>query len=31
MQNKLEAQSLKGQVLVMKEFVAANTFVKADC
>lgn len=30
MQNKLEAQSLKGQVLVMKEFVAANTYVKAD-
>lgn len=30
MQNKLEAQSLKGQVLVMKESVAANTYVKAD-
>lgn len=30
MQNKLEAQSLKEQVLVMKESVAANTYVKAD-
>lgn len=30
MQNKLEAESLKGQVLVMKENVAENTFVKAD-
>ena len=28
MQNKLEAESLKGQVLVMKENMAANTFVK---
>ena len=30
MQNKLEAESLKGQVLVMKENVAANTYVKAE-
>ena len=30
MQNKLEAASLKGQVLVMKENVAANTYVKAE-
>lgn len=30
MQNKLEAESLKGQVLVMKESVAANTFVKYE-
>lgn len=30
MQNKLEAESLKGQVLVMKENVVANTFVKYE-
>ena len=30
MQNKLEAASLKGQVLVMKENVAANIYVKAE-
>ena len=30
MQNKLEAESLKGQVLVMKENVAANTYVQAE-
>ena len=30
MQNKLEAESLKGQVLVMKENVAANIYVKAE-
>ena len=30
MQNKLEAESLKEQVLVMKESVAANTFVKYE-
>ena len=30
MQNKLEAESLKGQVLVMKDSVAANTFVNAE-
>lgn len=30
MQNKLEAESLKGQVLVMKESVVANTFVKYE-
>lgn len=30
MQNKLEAESLKGPVLVMKESVVANTFVKYE-
>ena len=30
MKNKLEAESLKGQVLVMKENVVANTFVKYE-
>ena len=29
-QNKLEAESLKGQVLVMKENVAANIYVKPE-
>ena len=30
MENKLEAESLKGQVLVMKQDVEANTYVDAD-
>ena len=30
MQNKLEAESLKGQVLVMKDSMTANTFVKYE-
>ena len=30
MQNKLEAESLKGSVLAMREDVAANTFVKSE-
>lgn len=30
MQNKLEAESLKGPVLVMREDVATNTFVKSE-
>lgn len=30
MQNKLEAESMKGRVLVVKENVAANTFVKYE-
>ncbi len=30
MQNKLEAESLKGPVLAMREDVAANTFVKSE-
>lgn len=30
MQNKLEAESLKGLVLAMREDVAANTFVKNE-
>ena len=30
MQNKLDAESLKGPVLAMREDVAANTFVKTQ-